>query len=72
MYVVAYERQVKQEIFIRPCVVYGSCCNRSLFSIPSKGEMAEEQEYLRCSTIGSTPPPGSARRMRKAFNQQNK
>ena len=23
-------------------------CNRCLFSIPSKVEMAEEQEYLRC------------------------
>ena len=24
-------------------------CNRCLFSIPSKVEMAEEQEYLRCT-----------------------
>ena len=24
-------------------------CNRCLFSIPSKVEMAEEQEYKRCS-----------------------
>ena len=26
-------------------------CNRCLFSIPSKVEMAEEQEYLRCDPL---------------------
>ena len=26
-------------------------CNRCLFSIPSKVEMAEEQEYLRCPKL---------------------
>ena len=35
-------------------------CNRCLFSIPSKVEMAEEQEYLRCHihfkvTLGLSP-----------------
>ena len=28
-------------------------CNRCLFSIPSKVEMAEEQEYLRCYSVSS-------------------
>ena len=28
-------------------------CNRCLFFIPSKVEMAEEQEYLRCFCFGN-------------------
>ena len=40
--------QVIQKFFIWPCVVYSmdNVCNRRLFSVPSKVEMAEEQRYL--------------------------
>ena len=37
------KRQVKQKIFMSMDYV----CNRCLFSIPSKVEMAEEQDYLQ-------------------------
>ena len=49
MYVVAYETSSKTGNFLLDHVLsMDNVCNRCLFSIPSKVEMAEEQEYLRC------------------------
>ena len=46
MYVVAYETSSNTEIFLlHHALSMENVCNRRLFSIPSKVEMAEEQEY---------------------------
>ena len=48
MYVVAYETSSKTEnFFLDHALSMDNVCNRCLFSIPSKVEMAEEQEYLQ-------------------------
>ena len=39
------KRQVKQKILLDHALSMDNVCNRCLFSIPSKVEMAEEQEY---------------------------
>ena len=44
MYVEAYETSSNRKFFIRPM---DNVCNRRLFSVPSKVEMAEEHEYLQ-------------------------
>ena len=47
MYVVAYETSSKTGKFLLDhALSMDNVCNRCLFSIPSKVEMAEEQEYL--------------------------
>ena len=47
MYVVAYETSSKTgNFFLDHALSMDNVCNRCLFSIPSKVEMAEEQEYL--------------------------
>ena len=47
MYVVAYETSSNTEkFFLDHALSMDNVCNRRLFFIPSKVEMAEEQEYL--------------------------
>ena len=48
MYVVAYETSSNKELkfLLDHALSMDNVCNRRLFSIPSKVEMAEEQEYL--------------------------
>ena len=41
------KRQVNTKILYHALCV-DNVCNRRLFSFPSKVEMAEEQEYLKC------------------------
>ena len=47
-------------------------CNRCLFSIPSKVEMAEEQEYLRCNDVFVTSQLTLAKICLKDLNQDTK
>ena len=46
MYVVAYETSSNTENFLLDHALSMDVCNCRLFFIPSKVEMAEEQEYL--------------------------
>ena len=49
MYVVAYETSSNRKFFLLDhALSMDNVCNHRLFSIPSKVEMAEEQEYLCC------------------------
>ena len=45
MYVVAYETASNTEIFLEHALSMDNVCNRRLLSIPSKVEVAKEQEY---------------------------
>ena len=51
MYVVAYETSSNKELkfLLDHALSMDNVCNRRLFSIPSKVEMAEEQGYLETS-----------------------
>ena len=51
MYVGAYETSSKTKFLLDHALSMDYVCNRCLFSIPSKVEMAEEQEYLRSNSF---------------------